>query len=242
MPQAATTRATQSYTPALGYKALTPLYDLAIRLLTSEATWRRALIEEIAPAKGDWVVDVGCGTGSLLLGLHKACPEAELLAVEPDPEALAISKRKFKSSQANVRWHNGFIHEVEPEGDRAPNKIVSSLVFHQVPLPEKAVILDRISQMLAAEGEFFVADYMKQGSAMMRGLFRMTVQQLDGVEDTQPNADGILEQLIAERFSNVRRVAQFNTLTGCISVWRGTKPSAEHGTNVEGAKEGKGNG
>ena len=59
---------------------------------------------------------------------------------------------------------------------------------------------------------------------LMRKLFRATIQQLDGVADTQPNADGVLEPLMADAgFAEVQELRQFNTLTGSISILRATK-------------------
>ncbi len=227
MGQALASGEERGFTPALGHHALTPLYDLAIRLLTSERSWRSALLEQIGLVEGDRLADVGCGTGSLLLDLHKSCPAAELLGIDPDPRALVIAKNKFSKTKARVCWHDGFIHDLKLPKGWFPNKIVSSLVFHQVPLEEKAVILDAIWELLAPGGTFLVADYMTQETPVMRGLFRATVQWLDGKQDTQPNADGILEKLIRERFSQADRVRQIHTLTGTISIWRATKPQIE---------------
>jgi hypothetical protein len=41
------------------------------------------------------------------------------------------------------------------------------------------------------------------------------------MEDTQPNADGVLPTLMAEAgFANVDLIAKVPTPTGAISVWR----------------------
>ena len=54
----------------------------------------------------------------------------------------------------------------------------------------------------------------------MRVLFRASVQALDGVHDTQPNADGALPRLMCEAgFSTVVEVKQVRTATGSISIW-----------------------
>ncbi len=77
--------------------------------------------------------------------------------------------------------------------------------------------------LLQPGGMVLIADYMAQDSALMRKLFRATVQQLDGVEDTQPNADGILERQLAEIFTDAERLHVFPTATGAISLWHGYK-------------------
>lgn len=58
----------------------------------------------------------------------------------------------------------------------------------------------------------------------MRLLFRLTVQRLDGIEDTQSNADGVLPGLIAEAgFAEVTERARIHTLTGTIAIFTARK-------------------
>lgn len=53
----------------------------------------------------------------------------------------------------------------------------------------------------------------------MRGLFRANVQALDGVEDTQPYADGVLPDLIKSvGFADVCEARASQTATGPISI------------------------
>ena len=64
-----------------------------------------------------------------------------------------------------------------------------------------------------------IADYGLQRTALMRRLFRATVQILDGVKSTQPNADGVLSELIKEAgFAGVREERVIPTATGSISL------------------------
>src|SRR3546814_16296019 len=87
----------------------------------------------------------------------------------------------------------------------SPAKIAICLVLHQVGLEEKARLLREAWQVVAPGGKLYVADYGEQRSRLMRLLFRLTIQQLDGVQDTQPNADGLLPVLMREAgFSDVR--------------------------------------
>lgn len=211
------------FTPALGKPWLTPLYDTAIRLLTSEARWRKALICHAELQTGDRLIDVGSGTGSLLMGLHNAGPAADLLGVEPDPGVLKIAQQKTATKAPSIRWHNGFLDSLQLADGLRPNKIVSSLLFHQVPTDLKRQMIEQIRSLLEPEGMFLIADYMRQETPLMRKLFRATVQRLDGFSDTQPNADGIMEQLITANFMKSEKLATFNTATGTISLWRGFK-------------------
>ena len=58
----------------------------------------------------------------------------------------------------------------------------------------------------------------------MKFLFRWTVQALDGVVNTQPNADGILLRLIEDAgFTSSGESAVIPTVTGSISIFRALK-------------------
>lgn len=53
----------------------------------------------------------------------------------------------------------------------------------------------------------------------MRLLFRLTVQRLDGIEDTRPNADGVLPGLIGDAgFAEVHERDRVHTATGTIAI------------------------
>lgn len=214
-----------TFTPALGHAALTPLYDFAIALMTREQRWRRALVQQIAPRNGDVIVDVGCGTGSLLLLLARAAPRATLIGVDPDQEVLRRAKAKAVRVQAQVRFEQGFAHDVASFAAHAPTKIVSSLVFHQTSLAEKEQGLSAMLAALRPGGELHIADYGLQRTPLMRSLFRQ-VQRLDGFENTAPNAEGVLPMLMSKvGFADVDERAVIPTPTGSISLYFARKPS-----------------
>jgi ubiquinone/menaquinone biosynthesis C-methylase UbiE len=210
--------ATETYTPPLGYKILTPLYDLAIRYLTRENAWRSALAKQINPVPGDRILDVGCGTGSLLAILAEQCPEADFIGLDPDIEALERASKKLVGP--NIRFVPGFLSkDALPEGWQ-PTKITSSLMFHQVPLLKKSEIVDIMRSLLLSGGELHIADYALQNSRLMRSAFRMTVQQLDGIEDTRHNAEGILERILVAPGYLTEKTQSFPTATGSISLFK----------------------
>lgn len=81
-------------------------------------------------------------------------------------------------------------------------------------------------ELLRPGGELVIADYGWQGSALMRLGFRF-VQRVDGKEDTQPNADGILPELIEQAgFSDIAETSVTRTVTGSISIYRARRAPA----------------
>ncbi|NSX33412.1 hypothetical protein HTK96_08520 [Brevundimonas vesicularis] len=78
----------------------------------------------------------------------------------------------------------------------------------------------------AALGELHIADYGLQRTPLMRFLFRQ-VQALDGRENTQPSAEGVLQGLMAEvGFEGVEECKVIPTPSGSISLYRARKPLA----------------
>ncbi|MEU7529981.1 class I SAM-dependent methyltransferase [Saccharothrix sp. NPDC042600] len=205
-----------AFTPALGRFAPTRFYDHAIAL-TRERLWRALTALHVAPRPDELIVDVGCGTGSLALLLHRLEPRARVVGVDPDPEVLALARRKAPE----VRWEVGLGDRVaELVGAGAADTVVSSLVLHQCPLPVKRAILTAVADTLRPGGRLVLTDYGRQRTPLMRLAFRV-VQLADGKQDTQPNADGALPGLIAEAgFTDVREVEVVPTATGSISVYR----------------------
>ena len=207
------------YTPALGYAGLTPAYDLMVRLVTRERRWRAMLLTQLSPREDEAILDVGCGTGTFAIMLKRQAPGARVVGLDPDPKVLELAEKKAARAGVRIEWRLGFARDAERYAGEF-DKAVSSLVFHQVPVEEKAA---GIAGMLAAVrpgGEIHIADYCRQPDWLMRQLFR-TIQLLDGPTNTQPNADGKVEQLLATGGAvPVTPRTVVRTPTGAISLFR----------------------
>ena len=214
-----------AYTPPLGFAALTPFYDRAIRVMTREAAWRTRLVERIAPSKGDIVLDVGSGTGSLAIALTAAAPDCRVRGVDPDHAAVELAKKKAALAGSSAAFEQGSFDILARHDNGGVDTVTCSLVLHQVPLAEKARLIQTMFVRLQPGGQLFIADYGLQPNFIMRLAYRLTVQMLDGKSDTQPNADGILPILIEEAgFGGMRILDSFDTATGRIDIIRAEKP------------------
>lgn len=217
-------RSETPFTPALGRSAFTGVYDLAIRLLTREHVWRTALLDHVAPRDGERIIDVGCGTGSFALLMKRRAPGATIVGLDPDPNILDRAEAKARKAGLAIEWMQGFASDAATSGSQF-DKSVSSLVFHQVPTPGKEPGIQAMAAALKPGGELHIADYALQDTLAMRALFRNTVQRLDGLADTQPNADGAIERILAGITGTpVAPMRKISTLTGGISLFKITPP------------------
>ena len=210
----------RAHKPPLGHMALTPLSDFAIAALTRESRWRRAFVLAIAPKADEKIIEIGSGTGSLAVAIHDASPRTTYIGVDPDEDAVERATVKTMRAGSAASFEIGYFSSDADYVKPAPDKIISSLVLHQVPLAEKQRIVKAIYKSLKPGGSVHIADYGLQ-KGLMRFLFRITVQALDGVKDTQPNADGIIPELLSNAgFSDVEEAQRIATLTGTISLYR----------------------
>jgi ubiquinone/menaquinone biosynthesis C-methylase UbiE len=207
----------RDFTPAF---QLLWAYDFIVAV-GRERTWRGAFLRQLDPQPSDIIADIGCGTGSFLALLGRTAKWAKLIGIDPDDRILRRARRKLEAAGIAVTLERGYLRDVGALlAGTGVTKIVSSLVFHQVPLAEKRAGLSSIYSALSPGGELHVADFGLQRTRLMRSLFRI-VQHVDGYENTQPNADGILPSLMKEAgFEQVQETAVIPTLSGSISLYK----------------------
>ena len=213
----------RDFTPAM---PVLGLYDLVVRLYVRDKVWRRALLARLSPRDGDVIVDAGCGTGTLLKAIGQGAPDARLIGIDPDERVLARAGDKLSRAGVTAELRRGYLRDLDRLlAGLNVGKVTSSLVFHQVPLVEKRAGLAAIFAALAPGGMLLIADYGQQRTAAMRALFKV-VQYVDGFDDTQPNADGMMPGLMREAgFVEVEETDVFRTASGAISIYRGMKPA-----------------
>lgn len=214
-----------TFTPALGRLAPARFFDYVVAL-TRERLWRGLTVMHLAPRPDDTILDVGCGTGSLALLAARVEPQANITGLDPDPEILAVARQKDAESESagRVRWLTGMgddlVASVEAE---SMDGVMSSLVLHQCPMDVKRAILASMFTVLRPGGRLVIADFGLQRTPLMRLAFRF-VQFADGKTDTQPNADGVLPELIsAAGFVDVREADVVATINGTISIYTARK-------------------
>jgi len=212
------------HTPPLGIHALTPFYDRAIAVMTRETVWRSRLVEHIGAKPNEMILDVGSGTGSLAVAVTDAAPDCIYRGIDPDAGAVEIARQKVRLAGSTATFQLGSLDEQPPHRGQV-DKVVCSLVLHQVPLDEKRRLLGAMFHWLKPGGQIFIADYGSQPTLTMRLAFRLTVQLLDGTSDTQSNADGVLPVLIEKAgFQKLSTIEAIDTATGRIEIVRAEKP------------------
>ena len=211
------------YIPALKYDWLTSIYDLLMRWLLREATFKRQLLNQTQISSGYRVLDLGCGTGTLTLLTKQAHPGAEIIGLDGDPKALQIARNKATRDQLAITFDEGLAQQL-PYPDHSFERVVSSLLFHHLTRENKQKVLHEALRVLRPGGELHVADWGQPKNKLMRAAF-LLVQILDGFETTTDNVNGELPRLFsAAGFQDVQQRSQFGTLFGTIALYQAIKP------------------
>lgn len=210
------------YVPALGFHWLTPAYDVVVRLTTREKIFKPALIEQANMEPAQEVLDLACGTGTLAILAKKSHPQANVTAIDGDPNILTIADRKAKQANVAIHFDHGLSFSLPYSNERF-DCVLSSLFFHHLSWSDKQRTARELYRVLRPGGELHVADWGRATGLLMRGAF-FAVQVLDGFKNTQDNVDGKLIELFQNAgFYRVSEERTFSTMFGTLSLYRAVK-------------------
>jgi ubiquinone/menaquinone biosynthesis C-methylase UbiE len=210
----------RTYLPAAGYHWSLPLYDPMVKLLGGDAA-RAMLLEQAAVRAGHRVLDIGCGTGSLLALIKRKDPNVEVVGLDPDPRALARARRKGQRSALSFQLDQGFADEL-PYPDGAFDRVFSSFMFHHLEDADKAATLREVRRVLKPGARLHLMDFVKADSI---SAGRAVARWLHSGPRLKDNSDARILSLMHEAgLSDPKRVAGRTLLIGDIAYYQ-----ASHG-------------
>jgi ubiquinone/menaquinone biosynthesis C-methylase UbiE len=130
-----------------------PRYDEIARVIAAEA-----------PA-GAMVVDLGSGTGEVLVRLAPLAPSLELIGVDVDPEMVARAERKASRRPAPARRPRFLVADAAalPFADASVDLLVSSYAVHH--LPDRHAARAEIMRVLKPGARAIIWDIVSPHSA-----------------------------------------------------------------------------
>jgi ubiquinone/menaquinone biosynthesis C-methylase UbiE len=145
------------YVPAAGHHWFLPLYDPLVKLLGGDQAMR-ALLDQAAIRPGHRVLDIGCGTGSLVTLIKRLHPDVDVVGLDPDPKALARGKRKAERAAVSIQLDQGFSDEL-PYPEASFDRVFSSFMFHHLQPDEKEKTLREVRRVLKPGGSLHLLDF-----------------------------------------------------------------------------------
>ena len=190
----------RTYFPAAGHDWALPLYDPLLKLLGADSA-RRLLLEHSDLHPGQRVLDIGCGTGTLVVLIKRVCPEVSIVGLDPDPKALARAKKKAARAGASIQFDQGFSDEL-PYSDASFDRVFSSFMFHHVNANEREKTLREVRRVLSSEGSVHLLDFEFSGSGT-QGVLARWLHSSHRLKDNSESR--ILELMRGAGFTNPKR-------------------------------------
>jgi ubiquinone/menaquinone biosynthesis C-methylase UbiE len=205
------------YVTATGLPGLTRFYDSIVAVTMRERMFRDRLTRQVLDGLGSGgrVADVGAGTGTFAIGLAAAAPGTTVVALDGDPEVLAIAAAK--EGAAAVEWKRGLAGEL-PLADGSCDRVTMSLLLHHLDADGKRAAVTEAHRVLDDDGSLHIADWGKPQDPLMRaGLFTLAI--VDGFDGIRDHAAGRLPGFIeAAGFGPVRRHDRLRTAWGSLEL------------------------
>lgn len=201
----------RTYIPAAGRDWLLPFYD-PLQWLLGGHKRRRGMLDAADLQPGMRVLDVGCGTGSLVVELKRTRPDLEVTGLDPDPLALSRTRRKLERAGLAVRLDEGFADQL-PYADASFDRVFSSFMFHHLDRAVKEGMLREVRRVLAADGALHLVDF--GGESHDQGFFARFIHSHEELKD---NFGATIPMLMREAgFGAVREVSQSGMLFGRVT-------------------------
>ncbi len=204
------------YIPALSFSWLTPFFDLFMKWVMRERSFKRRLIEQANIQPGMRVLDLGCGTGTLTILIKQTYPNTEVVGLDGDQAILEIARSKANRAGVNITFDNAMAFKL-PYPDNSFNRVLSSLVIHHLSSENKQLVMHEIYRVLRAGGELHIVDFGKPHNLYAQ-LVSLVIRHLEEASD---NIRGLIPEMIHNAgFTKVDVTAKYTTIVGDLSLFR----------------------
>lgn len=204
---------TETFVPAAGHDLFLPLYD-PLTALFGFARARRQLLARAELRLGERVLDVGCGTGTLLVALGRAHPGVEAVGLDPDRRALGRAERKLRRAGLAVRLERGWADALSFEAESF-DCVLSSFMFHHLGAAAQRGMLREVLRVLKPGGRLELMDF--EGRPRGRARWRL---------GEAGEATGVLAEMREAGFAQARVVERSSSWFGAVLHYRALRAGA----------------
>lgn len=205
----------REFLPAAGRDELLPFYDPLVRLIGGDRR-RRRLIEQAALRPGLRVLDIGCGTGTLLVDIQRRESGITATGLDPDPKALSRARRKAERAGVSVRFDQGFSDQL-PYADASFDRVFSSFMLHHLKADEQERTLREVRRVLVPGGSLHLLDFVQPLGGHQSVFARLVHAHESMDQNTRERLLALLEQA---GFSEAKELARRRMALQPIAYFR----------------------
>lgn len=208
----------RKYIPALSFRWLTPLYDSIIEGPLSVTRLRKDLVAQMSDLNGKRVLDIGCGTGSLVILIKQSYANADVIGMDGDQQILEIARAKCQNQKLEIQFDQGMSFGL-PYPDESFDVVCTSMMLHHLTKDDKQATAMEMYRVLRPGGQLFGADFAEPRSSFGKAIRPITRH----FERVAENVDGFLPIMFrAAGFKNYTE-GQRRYLFGSIALFQGSK-------------------
>lgn len=153
------------------FDEISPTYDALNTLLSmgNDRRWRRKAVERLDAGDADRIVDLGCGTGELLLDVHEAAPGAELLGVDVASRMLDLARAKSVDEEVPIDLVLGDAVRL-PLADASIDGAITAFTLRNVPAVEP--LFEEVHRVLRPGGRLVALDLHLPEDGLFAAIYR----------------------------------------------------------------------
>ncbi len=197
-------------------------YDLLVWLITRgrETRFRDQLLALARIRPGEFVLDVGCGTGSLAIAAKRHVgPEGAVYGIDASEAMIKRARKKAGKSGVEVRFQQA-VAEALPFPDAQFDLVLSTVMLHHLPRIARQACAREMRRVLKPSGRVLAVDFAapsRRGHGLIAHLHRhghtkpediVALLTAAGLETMQRGSVGVndLYFVLAGRLSEAQRL------------------------------------
>ncbi len=139
-------------------KLYDPVKTMMLWILGGNGSLEKASLEHAGINKGEQILDVGCGTGTLAIEAKKQVGDGKVYGIDASPEMIIQAEKKLEKLGLDIEFKIGLIESI-PHQDNEFDLVLSSLMMHHLPSEElKLKGLEEIHRVLKPGGRLLIID------------------------------------------------------------------------------------
>ncbi|WP_437339981.1 class I SAM-dependent methyltransferase [Mycobacterium asiaticum] len=210
------------YLPATAHDRFLPAYDLIARLMGMRNVYEK-LIAQAELADGQRVLEIGCGTGNVVIRAKRSGPAIEAIGTDPDPLIVARARRKALG-MAGIRFEQAYAQRL-PFADGEFDRVLSSMMLHHVGADAKPAVAAEIFRVLRPGGQLHLVDISGDAhthSGPLHGLMARLMKRNPHFSDNI--GDAIPQLLRAAGFECTELATHRQRIVGQLTYYRAIRP------------------
>jgi len=201
----------RTYLPAAGSDWALPFYDPFVKLLGGDGV-RRTLLKQVDLRPGHRVLDIGCGTGTLVTLIKRVNPDVSVVGLDPDPKALTRAKRKAAQAGVAIQFDQGFSDEL-PYAEASFDRVFSSFMLHHISADQREGTLHEVWRVLRPGSSVHLLDF-DSSEGHPQGVLARWLYARHRLKDNSESR--ILQLMKVAGFVNSKKVGEGTFLFGYL--------------------------